>query len=243
MTLTCVSVTSGNASIGKDLNAAKPPATKRISPSTTNRGFVRANEKTRSIISCFRFLGSEAGARLQAPRGRFRPTWTARGSIRCAACELAIQAIEEQIPVDHHLLPKREAVDDTGYAVVNSVELDLGAGVAPRRLLDEHVVSAAGRENRLLRDLQVRLRMGLEVGGDEHLPFELALAVVERAADLDGSRRRVDEIGDRLDGRTEGFAGPCGRTQLDGLAATQRPELPLRSIELDPKAGGVGDHE
>src|SRR6266853_663530 len=109
MTLTCVSVTSGNASIGKDLKAAKPPATKRIRPRTMNSGLFSAKETTRSIMD------------------RPAPRWAAQaGALRIRA-----------------------------------------------------------------------------LGGDEHLPFELLVAVDHRAADLDRAGARIDAIGNRLHGGLE----------------------------------------
>src|ERR1700720_2479671 len=97
MTLTCVSVTSGNASIGKDLKAAKPPATKRIRPRTTNSGLFSAKETTRSTI------------------------WTGRSGCAASgggpACELPIQAMQEESPLHDHFLAELHAGNDTSHSV------------------------------------------------------------------------------------------------------------------------------
>src|SRR5690349_12231841 len=49
MTVTCVSVTSGNASTGRRLKAITPAPTNRITPSTMNSGWYSANETMRLI--------------------------------------------------------------------------------------------------------------------------------------------------------------------------------------------------
>src|SRR6267143_2751438 len=110
MTLTCVSVTSGNASIGKDLKAAKPPATKRIRPRTMNRGLFSANETTRSIMvtAC---------------------VWIAAALGGGAAGELSIQTMQEEGPLHHHLLAEVHAGDDARDSVADSLDFHL----APRK--------------------------------------------------------------------------------------------------------------
>src|SRR6266852_2094960 len=110
MTLTCVSVTSGNASIGKDLKAAKPPATKRIRPRTTNSGLCSAKETTRSIIGPARVWGAALGGR--------------------AAGELPIQAVQEERPPPHHLLAEVHAGNDVGDSAAHSLDFHL----APRKV-------------------------------------------------------------------------------------------------------------
>src|SRR5712671_6546825 len=111
MTLTCVSVTSGNASIGKDLKAAKPPATKRIRPRTTNSGLCSAKETTRSIMGPAR-------------------VWRAAALGGRAASELPIQAVQEERPLHHHLLAEVHAGNDVGDSAAHSLDFHL----APRKV-------------------------------------------------------------------------------------------------------------
>src|SRR5437879_6203200 len=51
MTVTCVSVTSGNASTGRPLNAATPAPMKRITPRTMRSGWNSASPTMRRITS------------------------------------------------------------------------------------------------------------------------------------------------------------------------------------------------
>src|SRR5215831_12310526 len=114
MTLTCVSVTSGNASIGSDLNAASPPAMKRIVPRTMNSGFCSANATIRLII---------VGA---APSGGR------------AAGQLPMEPVQEQIAFDDDLLAERQPGGDARRALAHRVDLHFLAGIAARLFLDEH---------------------------------------------------------------------------------------------------------
>src|ERR1700694_2512749 len=109
MTLTCVSVTSGNASIGKDLKAAKPPATKRIRPRTMNSGLFSAKETTRSIIG--------------PPR-----VWRRRSG-GGAAGELPIQAMQQEGSLYDHLLAEIPAGDSAAASVADP----LASHFAPRK--------------------------------------------------------------------------------------------------------------
>src|SRR5580765_3915722 len=144
MTFTCVSVTSGNASIGNALKAAKPPATKRIVPRTMNSGFCSANATMRLII------------------GR-----TALSSGRVAA-QLALETMQEKITFSDHLLAELDARGDARHAVPHGVDLHSPARVTARLLLDEDVVVGSREQKGLFRDLQVGVRGFLELGRDEH---------------------------------------------------------------------------
>src|SRR5262249_21147529 len=158
MTLTCVSVTSGKASIGSDLNAAKPPAMKRRVPRTMNSGFCSANATMLLIIGT-------------APR-----------SNRGAAAQLPMDTMQEQVAFDDHFLAELQAGGDARHAVPHGVDLHFLARVAARLFLDVDDVAAPGQDQGPLGDLQIGGRRFLERGGDEHLALELALAVVDRAS-------------------------------------------------------------
>src|SRR5262245_21619388 len=210
MTLTWVSVTSGNASMGSALNAAKPPATKSSRPRTMNSGFCSANATIRLII------GLAAALR------------------RGAAAQLAMETMQEQIAFDDHFLAELDAGGNARDPVPHGVDLDLLARIAAGLLLDENEVAAAGEQQRPLRNLQVGGGRFLHVGGDEHLALEPALAVFHRAAHLHCPRRGIDEVGDGLDGRGERLVRPCRSAQVDFPAGPQRSELVLRGVELHP---------
>src|SRR5262249_54560174 len=129
MTLTCVSVTSGNASIGSALNAAKPPATKSRVPRTMNSGFCSANATIRLIIG-----------RADPSGGR-------------AAAQLPMEPVQEQIAFDDDLLAQLQARGDARGAFAHGVDLHFLAGIAARLLLDEHVVAVPGEDQGPLGDL------------------------------------------------------------------------------------------
>src|SRR5215472_15319078 len=158
MTLTCVSVTSGKASIGSDLNAARPPAMKRSVPRTMKSGFCSANATMLLIIGT-------------APR-----------SSRGAAAQLPMETMQEQVAFDDHFLAELQPGGDARYAVTHGVDLHFLARVAAGLFLDEHEVAAPREQQGPLGDLQVGGWRLLELGGDEHLALELALAVLDRSA-------------------------------------------------------------
>src|SRR6266850_4327324 len=157
MTLTCVSVTSGKASIGRDLNAANPPATNKSVPRTMNSGFCSANATMRLIIGR-RSLGGRAAA------------------------QLPMQTMQEQVTFDDDFLAEFHAGCDARDAVPHGIDLHLMARVAARLVLDEYVIVVAGEHQGLLRHLQIGSRRLLELRGDEHLAFQLAFAIFDRAA-------------------------------------------------------------
>src|SRR5882672_2440123 len=211
MTLTCVSVTSGNASIGKALNAARPPATNRSSPRTMNSGFCSANATIRLIIGLAAVLR------------------------RCAAAQLPMKTMQEQVAFDDHFLSELHPGGDVRDAVPHGVDFHVLARVATGLLLDEDEVAAPGEQQGPLRDLQIGGRRLLELGGDEHLALELALAVFDGAAHFDRSRRGIDEVGNSVEARGEGLVGPGRGPQLNLPAGPQGRELVLRRVELHPE--------
>src|SRR5215813_13516237 len=113
MTFTCVSVTSGNASIGSALNAAKPPATKSARPRTMNSGFCSANATIRLIIGLAAVLR------------------------RGAAAQLTMETMQEQVAFDDHFLAELHAGGDARDPVSHRVDLDFLARIAAGLLLDE----------------------------------------------------------------------------------------------------------
>src|SRR5215470_9118431 len=219
MTLTWVSVTSGKASIGSDLNAASAPATKRRVPRTMNSGFCSANATMRLIIGT-------------APR-----------SSRGAAAQLPMETMQEQVAFDDYFLAELEARSDARDAVPHGVDLHFLARVASRLVLDEDEVGAAREQQGALWDLDVRGRRLLELGGDEHLALELALAVLYGPAHLDRPRRGIDEVGDGVERGAESLVWPGRGAQRDLLARPQRRELVFRRVELHPQSRGIGDDE
>src|SRR5499427_5250180 len=132
MTLTCVSVTSGNASIGSALNAAKPPATNSARPRTMNSGFCSANATIRLIIGLAAVLR------------------------RGAAAQLPMKTMQEQVALDDDFLSELHPGGDAGDAIPHGVDFHFLARVAAGLLLDEDEVLPPGEQQRPLGDLQVR---------------------------------------------------------------------------------------
>src|SRR5512139_1405953 len=151
MTFTCVSVTSGKASIGSPLNAAMPAPMKSTNPSTTKSGWRRANETMRLIIPR---LGRGA---LPVRRG--------------------VDLLQEEAAVDDDLVAVLQPARDGHLPAALGSRLDFPARVAPGAFLHEHEVPVADQEHRLGRHREAFERRRLELGRDEHFALEAPVRV------------------------------------------------------------------
>src|SRR5206468_5262453 len=116
----------------------------------------------------------------------------------------------------------------------HGVDLHLMARVAAWLFLDENVVAVPDEYESLFRHLQVRARRLLELRSDEHLAFQLALAIFDRAAHFHSPACGIDEVGNILERSGESLIGPRRRAQLHFLAGPEACKLPLGRVELHP---------